>query len=170
MSCLVSTHRPRMKKAEYEALKNNLNKAYFYNFYFNNCNDFVCAEFNINLSTLYRLVKDLGIELNKEQLKYRNKIASEQKCLETFGVKNPFGAEEIKDKIRETNLNIYGAENPFAAEEIKNKIKQSNLSKYGVEYVSQRTDIKQKVEETCFKKYGVSRYSKTEECKENLHR
>ena len=166
MSSLVSTHRPRIKKAEYEALKNNLNKDYFYSFYLNNCNDFVCAEFNINLSTLYRLVKDLGIELTKEQLKYRNKIASEQKCLETFGVKNPFSAEEVKAKIRETNLNIYGAENPFAAEEIKDKIKQSNLSKYGVEYVSQRTDIKQKVEETCFKKYGVSRYSKTEECKE----
>lgn len=166
MSSIITTHRPRMKKAEYEALKNNLDKEYFYNFYLNNCNDYVCEEFNINISTLYRLVKDLEIELTKDQLKYRNKIASEQKCLETFGVKNPFGAEEVKAKIRETNLDKYGVENPFAAEEIKDKIKQSNLDRYGVEYISQSDEIKQKVEETCLKKYGATRYSKTNECKE----
>ncbi len=166
MGSIVSTHRPRMKKAEYEIFKKNLDKDYFYDFYLNNCNDYVCTEFNLNLSTLYRLIKELGIELTDEQKKQRNKVAGEQKSLETFGVKNPFGAEKVKAKIKETNLDRYGAENPFASEEIKNKIKQSNLDKYGVEYISQSTGIKQKVETTCFEKYGVSRYSKTAECKE----
>lgn len=166
MGSVVSVRKPRIKKSDYEALKKNLNKDYFYDFYLNNCNDYVCQEFNIGLNTLYRLVKDLNIVLTSEQLKYRNKIASEQKSLEIFGVKNPFGAEEVKTKIKETNLARYGVENPFAADEIKNKIKQSNLSKYGVEYISQSTDIKQKVEATCLEKYGVSRYSKTAECKE----
>lgn len=166
LGSLVEVHRPRIKKVEYEALKNNLDKEYFYSFYLNNCNDYVCAEFNINLSTLYKLVKDFGIELTKDQLKYRNKIASEQKCVEAFGVKNPFGAETVKAKIRETNLDRYGVANPFASEEIKNRIKQSNLDNYGVEYISQSAEVKQKVEETCFKRYGVARYSKTDECKE----
>lgn len=166
MGSLVEVHRPRMKKAEYEALKKNLDREYFYDFYLHNCNDYVCTEFNINLSTLYRLIKDFGIELTKDQLKYRNKIASEQKCIETFGVKNPFGAEEVKAKIRDTNLNKYGAENPFASEEIKDKIKQTHLDKYGVEYISQSAEIKQKVEETCLKRYGAVKYSKTNECKE----
>ena len=166
MGSVVSVRKPRMKKSEYEALKKNLSKEYFYNFYLNNCNDYVCQEFDISLNTLYRLIKDLDISLTPEQFKYRNKIASEQKSLETFGVKNPFGADEVKAKIKETNLDRYGAENPFASEEIKNKIKQSNLDKYGVEYISQSANIKQKVEATCLEKYGVSKYSKTAECKE----
>ena len=101
LGSIISVQRPRMKKADYEALKKNLDQEYFYNFYLNNCNDFVCNEFNINLTTLYRLVKDLDIKLTPEQLKYRNKVAGEQKSLEVFGVTNPFAAKAVQDKIKE---------------------------------------------------------------------
>ncbi len=166
MGSVISVQRPRMKKADYTALKKNLDQEYFYNFYLNNCNDFVCNEFNINLTTLYRLVKDLDIKLTHEQLKYRNKVAGEQKSLEAFGVTNPFAAKAVQDKIKETNLNKYGVENPFAANEIKDKIKQTNLEKYGVENVSQNSDIIQKVKNTCLDRYGVDNYAKTPECRE----
>lgn len=166
MGSIVSTHRPRMKKAEYEAFKKSLDKDYFYNFYLNNCNDYVCTEFNINLSTLYRLIKELGIELNEEQKKQRNRIAGEQKCIETFGVTNPFAVKEIQDRVKETNIARYGVENVFASEEIKNRIKQTTLKRYGVENVSQSTEIKQKIKSTCLDLYGVDNYAKTAECKE----
>ncbi len=155
-----------MKKAEYELFKKNLDKEYFYNFYLNNCNDYVCAEFNINLSTLYKIVKDLGIVLTHEQLKYRNKLAGEQKCVETFGVTNPFSVKEVQDKVRETNIERYGVENVFAAEEIKSRIKQTTLDRYGVENASQSAEIKQKIKSTCLALYGVDNYAKTAECKE----
>ena len=38
----------------------------------------------------------------------------------------------------------YGVDNPFQAEEIKEKSKQSNLNKYGVENPSQNAEIRQK--------------------------
>lgn len=166
MGSIITTQRPRMKKSDYEALKKNLDREHFYNFYLNNCNDFVCDEFNINLNTLYRLVKELDIKLTPEQFKYRNKVASEQKSLETFGVTNPFAATIVQDRIKETNLAKYGVENPFAADEIKDKIKQTNLEKYGVENVSQNPDITQKAKNTCIEKYGVDNYAKTAECRE----
>lgn len=166
MGSVVSVHRPRMKKADYEAFKKSLDREHFYNFYLNNCNDYVCSEFNINLSTLYRLVKELDIKLTPEQLKYRNKIAGEQKCLETFGVTNPFAVTEVQEKIKEVNLIKYGVENPFAAEVVKDKIKQTNLERYGVENASQNAAIIQKVRDTCMEKYGVDNYAKTAECRE----
>ena len=166
MGSVTSVHRPRMKKSEYESLKNNINKEHFYNFYLNNCNDYVCSEFNINLNTVYKLLKDFDIKLTKEQVRYKNKIASEQKSLEKLGVKNPFSLTEVQAKVIETNLTKYGVENVFAAEEIKNKIKKANLENYGVEYVSQRQDVKQKVKNTCLEKYGVENFAKTLECRE----
>ena len=169
LGSVVNVHRPRMKKAEYEALKQKLAKDdYFYNFYLNNCNDYVCREFNINLSTVYKLVKDLEIELSPEQIKYKNKIAGEQKCLETFGVTNPFASEQVQDRIKEANLSKYGVENVFAADEIKNKIAQTTLEKYGVENVAQSAEVKQKIKNTCLAKYGVENYAQTAECREKV--
>ena len=39
-------------------------------------------------------------------------------------------------KIKNTCLKRYGADNPLQSEEIKEKIKKTNLEKYGVEYLS----------------------------------
>jgi hypothetical protein len=161
-------HYPRLKKSEYEALKKTLDKEYFYNFYLNNCNDYVCKEFRINLSTLYSLIKDLEIALTKEQKRHRNKISGEQKCLEAFGAANPFSTKAVQDKIKEVNLTKYGVENVFAAEEIKEKIKHTSLSRYGVEYTSQSQEVKQKIKDTCLEKYGVDNYAKTDECQEKI--
>lgn len=168
MGSTVSISRPRIKKADYENLKKNIDKEYFYIFYLNNCNDYVCKEFEINLSTLYKLLKDFEIKLTAEQLKHKNKIASEQKCLELFGKRSSFAVEATKAKIKETNFNKYGVVNPFAAEEVKNKIKQTNVDRYGVEYTSQSPEVKQKIKAACLKKYGVDNYAKTAECRQKM--
>lgn len=166
MGSKVTLHRARIKKSEYEALKNSLDCDYFYNFYLNNCNDYVCREFNINLSTVYMLVRDFDISLTAEQKKYRNKISGEQKCLEIHGVLNPFAAKSVQEKIKETNLSKYGVENIFAADCTKDKIKQTNLERYGTEYASQNKDVIQKTRDTNFARYGVYNYAQTDECKE----
>lgn len=166
LGSITNTHYPRMKKAEYEKLKKEINREYFYNYYLNNCNDYICKKFNINLSTVSRLVKDFEIKLTDEQIRQKIKIATEQKCLERYGVVNPFASKKVQEKIKETNIAKYGVENPFAAEEIKNKIKQTSLEKYGVKYTSQSSEVKQKIRETCLEKYGVDNYAKTQECRQ----
>ena len=166
MGSKTTVHKSRIKKHEYDALLESINKEYFYNFYLNNCNDYVCKEFNINLNTVYKLVKDLNISLTDEQKRYKNKKASEQKSLEKLGVSNPFELKSVQNKVAETNKARYGTENVFAADEVKSKIKQFNLENYGVEHVSQRADVRQKVKDTCIRKYGVDNYAKTTECLE----
>lgn len=62
-------------------------------------------------------------------------------------------------KNREVFLSKFGCENPFQNQEIKNKIKRTNLQKYGVENPAQSNIIKQKLsiklssKETKDKKY-----------------
>ena len=42
----------------------------------------------------------------------------------------------------------------FKNEEIKDKIKKTNLDKYGFEYPTQNENVKKKIETTCLNKYG----------------
>jgi hypothetical protein len=46
--------------------------------------------------------------------------------------------DEVKEKIRQTNIDLYGVEYVTQNSEIREKIKHTNIKKYGVEYVSQR--------------------------------
>ena len=54
----------------------------------------------------------------------------------------------------ETNLKRYGAENPFQVDEIKEKIRNLNIERIGVEYPQQNAQVRQKTETTCMEKYG----------------
>lgn len=66
-----------------------------------------------------------------------------------------FQDNNIKNQIKNINLQKYGVENPFQSEEIKNKIKLTCLNKYGVEYFSQTDEYKTKTRQTCLERYGV---------------
>ena len=52
----------------------------------------------------------------------------------------------------------YGVDNVFKLDEVKEKIKKTNLEKYGTEYATQSDVIKEKTKQTCIDKYGVSTY------------
>ena len=54
------------------------------------------------------------------------------------------------------------SDNPFSREEVKEKIRQTNLKKYGVEYASQSEEVKEKQKQTMLKKYGVEHNSQIE--------
>lgn len=71
--------------------------------------------------------------------------------------------EEIKEKVRKTNLKRYGTENPLSSKEVQEKVKQTNLKRYGVENPKQSEQIQEKYKQTCLKKYGVESYNQTEE-------
>jgi hypothetical protein len=57
----------------------------------------------------------------------------------------------------------YGVEYPFLSEEIKEKIKYTNMERYGVEYPSQNKDIMKKMQDTCLERHGVRHPLQNEE-------
>ena len=63
--------------------------------------------------------------------------------------------EEVKEKLKKTNLEKYGFENVFQSDKIKDKIKLSNLEKYGSEYYSSTSEFKEQFKNTCLSKFGV---------------
>jgi len=85
-----------------------------------------------------------------------------QTNLKKYGVDNPNKSKEFRKKTEQTNLEKYGTENPFQSEEIKDKIKRTNLEKYGTENPFQSEEIKDKIKQTNLEKYGVEHNS---ECK-----
>ena len=83
-------------------------------------------------------------------------------------MENPFQSEEIKQKIRDTNVRNHGVEIPLQSEEIKQKMKETCVEKYGVENPLQSEEIRQKVKETCVEKYGVENPFQSEEIKRKV--
>ena len=70
------------------------------------------------------------------------------------GITNVFQAEEVKEKIKQTNLEHHGCENVMQNKEIQDKIKNTNLERHGCEYAMQNEEIRNKAKATCQEKYG----------------
>lgn len=69
------------------------------------------------------------------------------------------------NKRSSTLYENYSVNYPTQSNEIKEKIKNVNIEKYGVEHNSQRCDIKNKKIKTLLKNYGVKNPSQSEEIK-----
>ena len=81
-------------------------------------------------------------------------------------VKNPFQNKEVREKVKQTNLEKYGCENPFQNKEVREKVKQTNLERYGCEYASQNKDIQEKAKQTNLEKYGCENPFQNKEVQE----
>jgi hypothetical protein len=123
----------------------------------------------------YKNISSISIKMKNWNIPTRT---SEETCMIKYGVKNSFLIEEVKEKIKKTNLEKFGVENPMQNDKIKEKKKQTCLDKYGVEYPIQNDEIKEKAiknqknimnnqeyytsidkrKETCLEKYGVEYY------------
>lgn len=73
-------------------------------------------------------------------------LARKNACVEKYGVSNPMFLEEVRHKVKNTNLLKYGVASPFESIIIKEKIKQTNLSRYGVAHPIQLPEIQKKAE------------------------
>lgn len=97
--------------------------------------------------------------------------ALEQKWEDKYGCKNPWGAKEVRDKIKATNLERYGSEHNWGKNSIIwDKIKETNLEKYGTEYIVQSEYFKEKYKETMIEHYGVDNPMKSKELKEKAQK
>lgn len=114
-----------------------------------------CGEIKeIKYQTYNRNTKDgvLPYHCNKKEcINKKREMSIELK----YGCKNVFQIEDVKGKIKETNLEKYGVENPHQSKDIKKKCENTNLEKYGCKNVFQNEDIKEKIKETNLKNLGV---------------
>lgn len=67
---------------------------------------------------------------------------------EQTGFDYPFLNPEVKEKIKQTNLERYGNEYSIISAKVQNKIKQTNQGKYGVDYPFQSEEIRNLSHET----------------------
>ena len=108
-------------------------------------------------------------------------VALKKVVLLRYGVENVFQSQEIKEKIKATNLNRYGVEHPSHSAELLEKRKQNNIKKYGVAchfnlpwvrekavYSSRKESIQQKRQQSVIDKYGVSYISQHQTVKNRV--
>jgi hypothetical protein len=95
----------------------------------------------------------LGVEYPGQSEEVKNKIRGTN--MERLGVEYPGQSEEVKNKSKVTNIELYGTEYIFQSEDVKEKIKATNMERYGVEHPLQNKEIMEKVKATNMKRYGV---------------
>ena len=96
----------------------------------------------------------------------KNKI--KQTNIKKFGFDNPSKNEKIIKKRKQTCLKKYGTTNPSKNNLIKEKIKQTNLKKYNNTCCLLNKQIKEKSKKTCLKKYGVEYSTQSLEIKQKI--
>lgn len=78
----------------------------------------------------------------------------EETIFNKTGKNNVFQVEEVKEKIKETNLKILGVEYPLQSEVIKQKCENTCEQIYGSKNPFQNENVKKKCRETMFKHWG----------------
>lgn len=86
-----------------------------------------------------------------------------------YGVSNVFQLDDVKDKIRVTNLSKYGEGNIAHTPEIAAKIRATNIERYGVPYTTQAPEVIVKMRETLYNNGSVPSSKAEKEMCEMLH-
>lgn len=102
-------------------------------------------------------IEKFGVEYNFQRADVIDKI--KQTKLERYG---DAGYHNI-EKMKETDFKKYGGYH-ISNEQVREKIKCTNLNKHGAENVFQSDVIKNKISNTIQEKYGVPWYCMTEHC------
>jgi hypothetical protein len=80
---------------------------------------------------------------------------------EKYGVDHPLHSDEIKEKMKRTNMERYGAENVFSRDSIiRNNINTKISERYDVANISQLAATKDKIKQTSLERYGVEHFLK----------
>ena len=75
--------------------------------------------------------------------------------LKKYGVNYLIHNKEIHDKQKKTCLEKYGVESLFSSKEIQEQSRKTIIQKYGVDNAAKNKDFHNKMKETNLKKYGV---------------
>lgn len=129
--------------------------------------EFICS-CGEKTSKVFRSIVTQGGPYCKSCTQQKTNKKNIDKNLIQYGVENVSQLQSIKDKKQETTLKNFGVSNPFQSDQIKNKIKITNVEKYGCENVSSNDTIKQKKISTTMNNYGVKNPFQSEKIKEQI--
>lgn len=101
-------------------------------------------------TTRERYGVDNAMQLKEFQEKARDTFAANHN-----GIRHPMYSQEIKDKIKKTNIERRGVENPMQSKEVQEKAKKTNLEKFGVENAHQHPDVVAKGLKTRFENGNI---------------
>ena len=107
-----------------------------------------------------------SLKCSNSSKEVREKV--KQTNLERFGCEYVLQNKEIREKYKQTNLEKYGCENPFQNKEVRDKVKQTNLERYNCTNVFQSEKIKEKIKQTNLEKYGCTCILQNKEVKEKI--
>ena len=113
-------------------------------------------------------------KIQKSQQRIRQ--CAKNTCIKKFGVDNVFKSENIKQQIKQKNLEKYGSEH-FCSSKFYNKDQamakrdKTNLEKYGTKNPITLQEFENKRQQTCLKRYGVHNPIQTKQVqqKRKLH-
>ena len=86
--------------------------------------------------------------MRREDVKDKMKATN----LERYGHEHPMQREDVKTKRKATNLERYGHEHPIQCEDVKTKRKATNLERFGHEHPMQNAEVFEKNKSSCYKK------------------
>lgn len=104
--------------------------------------------------------------VNKDACNKCKYIKRDEIGIKDYGVTNPFARKDVKDKIKQQNIDKYGCEAFTQTEEFKEKAAKTNLERYGTEHAMQSEEIKAKHREVCMDKFGYENVSSVPEFQE----
>jgi hypothetical protein len=107
-------------------------------------------------STEYKeyMMKTYGVEIAMHSEEIKNRL--KQTNIEKHGVEWVMMSQKVKETTKTNNLEKYGVENPMQLDAVKNKVKLTMIEKYGYESPQQVPEIRMKTAITNTKKYGGS--------------
>ena len=105
------------------------------------CNNPICVKRKIEDTCVKKYGEGIINPFQAESVKEKSK----QTMLNNYGVEHAAQSEIIQDRMKSTNLKRYGCENAMQNKEIQNKVKATNLERHGVKYPTQNEEIKNKV-------------------------
>lgn len=129
--------------------------------------DIIIEERNTALKKTMR--SRYGVDYSTQLQSMKEK--SRQTNMELRGVEYPTQSEKVREKIQGIVQKRYGVDNVFQSEDIKAKSKKTMIEKHGKSNPMQVDEIREKASSTCEEKYGVRNpFQMTDRVREGMFR
>ena len=147
--------------------KNELTIPYFlYNKSFIKNGSFACSKKCAAVRTKQILIEKYGVKNISQVPEVKEKIKN--KNIEKWGTEYYFSSNISKNKNKEIFIEKYGVDNPLKSDLVKSKVKETNLEKWGVEWTLQNKEIRDRGKKTNLEKWGSETPSKNKLVKDKI--
>ena len=128
--------------------------------------NFVCSKKCSAIRTKTELMDQYGVSNIAQVPDIKEKIKNTN--IERYGSENYISSDDAIIKRKETMIERWGVDNPMKSDLIKENSKKTNLEKWGTEFVLSNNEIREKIKSTNIKKYGYETASKNNLIKEKI--